>query len=103
VPQIALAVATGTVGVIALASATMGYARSLLAWWQRALLGGAAVSLIFPGLVTDGLGLLVILLIFGLEGRDGRRADHEARGTGLRDVDVPAVAGSTSDVPGPVR
>ncbi len=32
--------------------------------WERVLLGGGAVALIFPGLASDGFGLLALLFIF---------------------------------------
>ncbi|MFQ5744122.1 MAG: TRAP transporter permease [Acidobacteriota bacterium] len=57
---VAVATLTAMAGVTALAAATIGYARRTLAGWERALLGLAAVAMIFPGLLTDGLGLAVL-------------------------------------------
>jgi TRAP transporter 4TM/12TM fusion protein len=62
--EILLAVGTAVAGVTALAASTMGYLRGNLAVWERVLLGGGAVALIFPGLASDGFGLLAILFIF---------------------------------------
>ena len=62
--EIALVVGTAVAGVTALAASTMGYMRGELAVWERVLLGMGAVALIFPGLVSDGFGLLVLLFIF---------------------------------------
>jgi TRAP-type uncharacterized transport system fused permease subunit len=42
----------------------MGYMRRGLAVWERFLLGVGAVALIFPDLISDGFGLLVLLFIF---------------------------------------
>lgn len=67
--EIALAAATATVGVIALASATMGYARRPLATWERVLMGAAALTLIYPSLPTDVAGLLVIGFFFTRRGK----------------------------------
>jgi TRAP transporter 4TM/12TM fusion protein len=64
VGEILLVVATGMGGVTALAASTMGYLRRDLAVWERVLLGSGAVALIFPNLVTDAFGLLVLLFIF---------------------------------------
>jgi TRAP-type uncharacterized transport system fused permease subunit len=64
VGEILLVVATGIGGVTALAASTMGYLRGELAVWERVLLGSGAVALIFPDLVTDAFGLLVLLFIF---------------------------------------
>ena len=57
-------VITASVGVTALAAATMGYARRPLPWWERVLLFGASLALIFPGRVTDAVGLSIVLLVF---------------------------------------
>ena len=64
VPEISLAFVTAVVGVIALAAAGMGFARHPLMWWERLLLTAAAVALVFPGLLTDGPGLVVVALVF---------------------------------------
>jgi len=69
--EIALAFSTGTIGVIALAAATMGFARRRLRFWEQAVMAVAAGSLIFPGLLTDGIGLLVILFFFRAGGEAG--------------------------------
>jgi len=57
-------VGTAVAGVTALAASTMGFLRGKLAIWERVLLGVGAVALIFPDLVSDGFGLLVLLFIF---------------------------------------
>lgn len=62
--SILVAAVTGLAGVSALAASTMGYLRKRLGIWERVLLGAAAVALIFPGLVSDGFGVLVLLLMF---------------------------------------
>jgi len=64
VPESALAFVTAVVGVIALAAAGMGFARRPLLWWERLLLAAAAVALVFPGLLTDGAGLVVVGVVF---------------------------------------
>jgi len=71
VGEIALACTTAVVGVTALAASTIGFLRTRLRVWERALLGVGAVALIFPGLTTDGFGLLVF---GGLALRSGRRS-----------------------------
>jgi TRAP transporter 4TM/12TM fusion protein len=62
--EIVLVVGTAVAGVTALAGATMGYLRGRIATWERVLLGAGAVALIFPGLASDGFGLLALLFIF---------------------------------------
>jgi TRAP-type uncharacterized transport system fused permease subunit len=60
---VAAAVATATVGVVALAAAVIGHGRRPLAVWERLVMAGAAVALIFPGWLTDGLGLGTVALV----------------------------------------
>jgi TRAP transporter 4TM/12TM fusion protein len=62
--EVALAVATGSVGVVALAAATMGYSRRRLGTLARIALGAASITLIAPGIMTDVLGTVVVLLFF---------------------------------------
>jgi TRAP transporter 4TM/12TM fusion protein len=60
---VATALATATVGVVALAAAVIGYGRRSLSLWERLLMAAAAVALIFPGWLTDGLGLGAVALV----------------------------------------
>lgn len=55
---------TALAGVTALAASNMGFLRRRLLLWERALLLTGALALIVPGLVSDGYGLAVLLLIF---------------------------------------
>lgn len=59
------AVLSGTIGVIALAASLEGYFLRVATWFERALFFAAALLLIDPGLVTDaiGIGLLIIALL----------------------------------------
>jgi TRAP transporter 4TM/12TM fusion protein len=58
--QVLQAVATGTVGVIALAAGLEGQFLRLATWLERALFLGAAFLLIDPGLTTDTVGLALL-------------------------------------------
>lgn len=60
----ALSFLSGVVGVTALAAAAMGYLHRDLAVWERALLGFGSTALIFPGLVSDGFGLILVTLVY---------------------------------------
>src|SRR5690606_36607281 len=63
---IALAVVTSLVGIIALAAAVQGYLLGGPAnWLQRLLLGGGALALTKPGILTDliGFGLIAVALL----------------------------------------
>lgn len=57
---ILLAVATATTGVWALASGLQGWAFGPVSMWQRACLIASAFVLIYPGVITDVTGLLLI-------------------------------------------
>jgi TRAP transporter 4TM/12TM fusion protein len=60
-------------GVIALAASMMGYLIKELRMWERIILLPAAFMLIKPGLYTDAVGLIILLLIF-LEQKYWRRS-----------------------------
>ena len=51
------ACATALIGVVALSGATMGFLFRAMAPFERILLGGAGIALIFPGLTSDYIGL----------------------------------------------
>ena len=58
--EIAQAVVTGGIGVVALAAGLEGYLLRTATWLERGLLLAAALLLIDPQLVTDLLGLLLL-------------------------------------------
>ncbi len=63
-PAIGLASVTGVAGVTALAASAMGYARRQLKVWERMVLGVGALALIFPGVLTDLVGLTALVVGF---------------------------------------
>ncbi|MBI3109273.1 MAG: DUF3394 domain-containing protein, partial [Candidatus Rokubacteria bacterium] len=65
--EILLAVATGGVGVVALAAGLEGYFIRTARWWERVLFIGAAIMLIKPGVYTDLAGLGLLLFALGLQ------------------------------------
>jgi TRAP-type uncharacterized transport system fused permease subunit len=62
--EVALAIATASVGVICLAAGLHSFFLRPTRWWERAMLLGAAIVLITPGLITDliGGGLLALTI-----------------------------------------
>jgi TRAP transporter 4TM/12TM fusion protein len=62
--EIGIATVTAMIGVISLAAAGVGYARKRLSWWERLLAFAAALVLVYPGLATDGAGLLLVGVVF---------------------------------------
>ena len=64
VPGIALAVVTATIGVVALAAAAVGHARRRLVVWERLVALAGALTLVYPGILTDAIGLLMVGVVF---------------------------------------
>lgn len=62
--EIGIATITAVLGVIGLAAGGVGYARRRLAPWERALALAAAGLLVYPGIATDGAGLLALAVVF---------------------------------------
>jgi TRAP transporter 4TM/12TM fusion protein len=61
------AVATGMVGVVALAAALEGYFLRTATWFERLLFLAAAFLLIDPGAVTDLIGLAVLGVVIAIQ------------------------------------
>ena len=61
--QISLTAATAIVGVVCLAAGLSGFLLTAATWWQRALLIGAALVLIRPGVATDAIGASLIAIV----------------------------------------
>jgi TRAP transporter 4TM/12TM fusion protein/TRAP transporter TAXI family solute receptor len=61
---IAIAAMTAVVGVVTLAAGGVGYARTTLFGWERALGLLAAGLLVYPGLLSDAVGLVAVGLVF---------------------------------------
>ncbi len=58
---------TSIVGCIALSSGLEGYLKSTLKWWERIALIGAGLCLIVPDLLSDGIGLAVVVIIAAIQ------------------------------------
>ncbi|MBN1334102.1 MAG: TRAP transporter permease [Synergistales bacterium] len=63
VAEIALAVVTSIIGVVAIAAAIQNFLMGPLNIIQRVLLFIGAVLLVFPGIMTDGLGIAVTISV----------------------------------------
>jgi TRAP transporter 4TM/12TM fusion protein len=64
--HVAFAVTTALAGVLALASSVQGYLLGWITpWYMRLLLGAGALTLIKPGLLTDGVGFGLLALALG--------------------------------------
>ncbi|MBD3896720.1 TRAP transporter fused permease subunit [Halomonas sp. ML-15] len=70
--EIALAVGSGVLGIIALAGSTIGYFLRPCSWLERGLLLVAALMLITGQLLTDVIGIVLIVGMFGWQYRHNR-------------------------------
>jgi TRAP transporter 4TM/12TM fusion protein len=61
--NILLSATTASIGVICLAGGLFGYFWRTANMWERACLVGAAIMLIKPGLVTDAIGLALLVTV----------------------------------------
>ena len=70
--SIAVAVASGFIGVFCVATSVVGYLRQHLAMWQRALLFAAGLTLMHQGWLTNicGLAILTGLWLFTRPGKE---------------------------------
>lgn len=62
---------TAMVGIFGVSSALEGYIFREMPWWQRIVSAAGGLALIYPGLVTDliGLGLIAVVLLLQFAGR----------------------------------
>jgi len=66
-PEVIHVLATGTIGVVALAAGLEGYLVRTATWLERALFVAAALLLIDPAFTTDVVGLVLLAAGFGLQ------------------------------------
>ncbi|MBQ7617950.1 MAG: DUF3394 domain-containing protein, partial [Desulfovibrio sp.] len=62
--EIAVIVATAVVGIASLSFAGVGFWLRKLKLWERLVLLAATITLVIPGLLTDAIGLGLLLLIY---------------------------------------
>ncbi len=62
--KILFTVATACLGIVAFTSGLQKYYRLECFWWERLLLVGAGLFLIFPGIKTDLPGILIMLAVW---------------------------------------
>jgi TRAP transporter 4TM/12TM fusion protein len=80
VPHIVLRTMAATLGIVMLGAGLIGYLRRPTRPWERAVLLAGALLLIFPGVVSDALGLACFVIVY-VSQRAGRS-----------DVEVPDMA-----------
>jgi TRAP-type uncharacterized transport system fused permease subunit len=65
--EITIAIVTGLVGTMTLAAAAQGFLLRNATWVERGILLIAALFLIKPGLVTDLIGLGLLIMVAGFQ------------------------------------
>ena len=74
----ALAFVSASIGTMALAASLQGYLFGPASMWQRVALFAAAMLLIKPGLITDAIGLAILIGVATLQRLDAKRATAKA-------------------------
>ena len=62
--EVALICITSFVGIFAVSASLEGFLFSKMAWWERILSAVGGILLIYPGLITDGIGIVLIGIAF---------------------------------------
>ena len=74
----ALAFVSASIGTMALAASLQGYLFGPASMWQRVALFAAAMLLIKPGLITDAIGLAILIGVATLQRLDAKRVPAKA-------------------------
>ena len=78
VMEIIFVVISSIVGIIALAAALEGYLKGNLHWILRIILALGGLGLLIPGTVTDIAGLVVLVVVYGIQYLLSRKAQATA-------------------------
>lgn len=65
--QVAGYVATAVLGIVSLSFASVGFWLRTLFIWERLLLLAGAITLITPGLITDAIGIGLMVVVYLLQ------------------------------------
>ncbi len=72
--EFTLSIATALLGVFLLGMGSIGFYKTKMAAWQRALAIGGALTLLVPGLVSDTIGLAVLISMHLLQTVKAKKA-----------------------------
>ena len=77
-----LRVLAATLGIVMLSAGVIGYLRAPTRLWERAVLLAGAVLLIFPGTLSDVVGVVCFVLVLVAQGwRAASAAGRDRRDT----------------------
>ena len=79
VGEVILICITSLVGIFAVSAALEGYFFRNMPWYQRALIAIGGLLLIYPGLVTDAIGLGLVAVVVALQALTGKEKQVPAR------------------------
>jgi TRAP-type uncharacterized transport system fused permease subunit len=79
-PFVVWSLVTASIGVICLAGSLFGWFFTFALAWHRVLLFIAALCLIKPGLITDAIGLTLLIIVAAAQ-LATRRREHLAKAT----------------------
>ncbi|MBQ8015487.1 MAG: TRAP transporter permease [Clostridia bacterium] len=74
--EIVLLVVTALCGIYIISAGMEGYMYKHMPWWERILALAGGLCMVIPGLVTDAVGLAIIVLIFILQ-KVGAKKDKQ--------------------------
>jgi TRAP transporter 4TM/12TM fusion protein len=77
-PTIALTFMTATGGILLIAAALSAYLVGPASLWQRVVMAAGGVALVWPGALSDALGLAAAVIVVGAQTLERRRADARA-------------------------
>ena len=78
VGDIILSTCTALVGMYALSGGLTGFVQDRCTWYERILLVGGGLAMIIPGIVTDSIGLVILIGVIALQLRRVRQRSHSA-------------------------
>jgi len=76
--EVILICITSLAGIFAVSAALEGYILRNMTWWQRIIIAVGGLLLIYPGWVTDVIGLAMVAVIVGIQILDKRTAKRLA-------------------------
>ena len=76
--EVILICITSLVGIFSVSAALEGYVLRNMTWWQRIIIAVGGLLLIYPGWVTDVIGLAMVAVIVGIQILEKRTAKRLA-------------------------
>ena len=65
--EVVLICITSFIGIFAVSASLEGFLFNKMVWWERLLCAVGGILLIYPGIITDSIGLVLIGIIFVIQ------------------------------------